>query len=110
MVRNKAEIRSILRAYRAELKKSGIRVVKMFLYGSYARGDAKPYSDIDVVVVSPDLIRFSPLKRQEFLAHKTIPIDAPLEVLGYTSAEFRKFKSTIFGQILHQTGALIPSR
>lgn len=46
------EIRDIL----AELKRQfqalyGDRLVKMLLYGSHARGDAEPGSDIDVLVV-----------------------------------------------------------
>ena len=90
-------------AYKAELKKHGIRVSRMFLYGSYANGNPKTYSDIDVVVISSDLARFSSLKRQEFLAQRTIPIDAPLEVIGYTPKEFNSAKGTIFGQILEQT-------
>ena len=107
MVRKLSEIKEILKSYKTELKSHGIRVTKMFLYGSYARGNPKSYSDIDVVVVSSDLARFSPLKRQEFLAKRTIPIDAPLEVIGYTPSEFSKSKDTIFGQILNETGIVL---
>ncbi|MBI5538417.1 MAG: nucleotidyltransferase domain-containing protein [Bacteroidia bacterium] len=32
---------------------SGIPVKKAFLYGSYARGEATEYSDIDIMLVSP---------------------------------------------------------
>lgn len=103
MVRKAAEIKKILKDYRVELKKHGVRVTKMLLYGSYARGNPKPYSDIDVVVISPDLAKYTPLKRQEFLAVRTIPINAPLEVIGYTPKEFRFSKGTIFGQILKKT-------
>ena len=46
------EVREVL----AELKRQfqelyGDRLVKMLLYGSHARGDAEPGSDIDVLVV-----------------------------------------------------------
>ena len=107
MVRNLFEIKKLLKAYKSELKSHGIRVTKMFLYGSYAHGSPKSYSDIDVVVISPDLAKFLPLKRQEFLAKRTIPMDAPLEVIGYTPAEFSKSKDTIFGQILNETGIVL---
>jgi len=98
------EIKKILRDYKAELRKHGIRVKKMVLYGSYARGNPKSYSDIDVVVISSDLAKFPALKRQEFLAKHTIPVDAPLEVIGYTPAEISKAKDSIFGQIIRETG------
>ena len=106
MVRKFSEIKKILRDYKAELRAHGIRVKKMVLYGSYARGNPKPYSDIDVVVISSDLAKFSALKRQEFLAKHTIPVDAPLEVIGYTPAELNKAKDSIFGQIIRETGVI----
>ena len=106
MVRKFSEIKKILRDYKAELKKHGVRVQKMVLYGSYARGNPKSYSDIDVVVISSDLAKFSALKRLEFLAKRTIPVDAPLEVIGYTPAELKKAKDSIFGQIIRETGVV----
>jgi len=103
MVRTAAEIKKILKEYKKKLEAAHIRVNKLLLYGSYASGTAHPYSDIDVVVVSADLAKFSPLKRQEFLALQTKDVDAPLEVIGYTADEYRLRKGTIFGQILNQT-------
>ena len=103
MVRKRDEIRKILQRYKSELEKYGIHVSKILLYGSYANGHPKPYSDIDVVVISSDLAKYPPLKRQEFLAQCAVPINAPLEVIGYTPKEFRGSKKTIFGQILFET-------
>lgn len=107
MVRTLFEVKRILRDYKAELKRHGIRVKKMVLYGSYAKGNPKPYSDIDVVVISSDLAKFSALKRQEFLARRTILVNAPLEVIGYTPAELNKAKDSIFGQILRETDVVL---
>ncbi len=107
MVKSASEIKIILRRYKSELRKDRVRVTKMVLYGSYASGKARPHSDIDVVVVSPDLKRFSPLKRQEYLAVKTMCVDAPLEVIGYTPEEFKKSPRTAFGEIIRKTGTLI---
>jgi predicted nucleotidyltransferase len=107
MVRSAAEIKKIAKEYKYELLRNHIRVTKMLLYGSYARGNPKPYSDIDLVVVSPDLARFSPLRRQEILAELTMNIDAPLEVIGYTPQEIKKSSYTIFGQIINSTGKVL---
>ena len=107
MVKSVSEIKTILKRYRLELGKDRVRVTKMVLYGSYARGEARSYSDIDVILVSPDLKRFSPLKRQEYLAVKTMCVDAPLEVIGYTPEEFKKSADTVFGQIIRQMGQTI---
>ena len=107
MVKSVAEIKTILRRYKLELRKDHIRVTKMWLYGSYARGEATSHSDIDVIIISPDLKKYSPLKRQEYLAVKTMCVDAPLEVIGYTPEQFRRSSGTIFGQIIRRTGKSI---
>ncbi len=47
-------ITRIVKQYGEALRKN-IRVTSLFLFGSYARGTANAQSDIDVIVVSPDL-------------------------------------------------------
>ena len=43
---------NLIKKYHAILKEAGIPVQKMILFGSYAKGIAKPWSDVDVCVVS----------------------------------------------------------
>ena len=107
MVKSKFEIKKIVKDYKDELKRHSIHIAKMILYGSYAKGHPKSYSDIDLIVISQDLARFAPLKRQELLAQLTMNIDAPLEVIGYTPKEFKNSNHTIFGQIIQKTGKLV---
>lgn len=109
MVKSISEIRKIIKDYESELRRHNIRIVKTILYGSYAKGNPKPYSDIDIIVVSPDLARFPILKRQELLAQLAMNIDAPLEIIGYTPEEFKNSSHTIFGQIIRETGKLFRS-
>lgn len=48
---------SILRSIREYLRAvnaSGIHARRAILFGSHARGDAKPESDIDIVVIAPE--------------------------------------------------------
>lgn len=109
MVKSISEVKRIVKEYKDELERHNIRITKIILYGSYAKGTPKPYSDIDLVVISPDLARFPPLKRQELLAELTMDIDAPLEIIGYTPEELKRSRHTIFGQIIHQTGKILHS-
>ncbi len=109
MAKSIFKIKAIVKKYKQELREHDIHVTKMILYGSYAKGNPKPYSDIDLIVVSPDLAKFPPLKRQEILAELAIYIDAPLEIIGYTPQELRGANNTIFGQIIRQTGKLLYS-
>ncbi len=104
MVKSIFEIKKIFQEYKNVLSHHHIHVTRAILYGSYARGNPKFYSDIDLIVVSPDFNRLSPLKRQELLAQLAINIDAPLEILGYTPQELKKSGHTIFGQIIRETG------
>lgn len=109
MVKNLSEIKKIVGIYKDELSRNNVKNAKIILYGSYARGNPHAYSDIDLIVVSSDLARFSPLERQELLARLTMNVDGPLEVIGYTPKEFRNSSGTIFGQIIHKTGKLLYS-
>jgi predicted nucleotidyltransferase len=44
---------NLIRKYRQVLMANGIPIEKIILFGSYAKGTAKPWSDLDVCVVSP---------------------------------------------------------
>lgn len=50
----------IAKRYIQELRKNKIKVTRAYLYGSYVYGKPRRYSDIDVVVVSPQFsgVRF----------------------------------------------------
>lgn len=43
----------LIKKYKTILKKSGIPLKKIILFGSYAKGTAKPWSDLDLCIVSP---------------------------------------------------------
>jgi predicted nucleotidyltransferase len=49
-----SEIRNIISKFVEVVLAKGIRVEKVFLYGSYASGKAHAWSDIDIAIVSPD--------------------------------------------------------
>ena len=44
-----------VRRYLAAVRAVGIDARRAVLFGSHARGDAGPWSDIDVVVIAPEL-------------------------------------------------------
>lgn len=84
------KILEILKRYRNALEDMGIKVSGMVLFGSYASGIAKEYSDIDVVVISDDFESLNLLERLESLglALAKAKIMEPIEALGYTKQEF----------------------
>lgn len=92
MYRTESQIKTLILQYVHELKKIKIRPKEVLLYGSYAKGNAHKYSDIDLVVISDDFKKNKPLNRLEILSRATIPLNAPIEALGYTPAELKKYK------------------
>lgn len=47
------QVKKIVQAYAAELRRHDFPFTHIWLYGSHAKGRGKPWSDIDVCVVSP---------------------------------------------------------
>lgn len=53
--REAVPVKTVIERLRAAVERlrEAVPVDCVFLYGSYARGDPKPYSDVDVAVISP---------------------------------------------------------
>lgn len=108
MARKKIDIKEIVQKYACELKKRGVTPKQIILYGSYASGKPHLGSDIDLVVISPDLAKMHPIKKLEFLSLATIDINAPIEAMGYTPNEIKKKgKDSIFWDIIQKTGKVV---
>jgi len=84
------EIRNALRLLReaaSRLAGSGFRIERAFLFGSYARGQAGKWSDIDVAFVSPDY-RPSDLKQWARIATICQKVDVRMEPVVYHPKDF----------------------
>lgn len=60
-----AAVLSAVQCYLREIRKSGIRVSRAILFGSYAKGQEHPDSDIDLLVIASD---FDPRPDRELVA------------------------------------------
>lgn len=76
-----------IKKYSEELMKSRIEVSSIILFGSRVRGDYKPWSDIDLVVVAKNLPQ-SYKDRWSLLT--TFPYSDGIEINAYTPHEFLK--------------------
>lgn len=90
MVKKQSQINRLIRKLVVNLKRKGIRVNRLILYGSYAKGIAKADSDIDIAVVSSTFDNKNLLKRQELLGEATFGLGEPVETIGYSYKEFTK--------------------
>lgn len=85
----------ILRPLTRELKKIyGSRLQKVVLFGSYARGEATPASDIDILVVLDNFkntykesSRLSPLLANLSLKYNIVPFCLPIRSVEYEKAD-----------------------
>lgn len=86
-----SDILNAIRRLRAKLQQT-ILIEHMVLFGSRARGDARAWSDVDIMVVSPAF-------EGKLAGHRAAPfylgwdIDIPVEFVCYTPEEFASFKA-----------------
>ncbi|MEW6234934.1 MAG: nucleotidyltransferase domain-containing protein [Candidatus Omnitrophota bacterium] len=85
----------IIERFRMLLEAKGIKLSKIILYGSYAKGDYTPASDIDVVVISDDFADKSYWERIEILSDAIYEIFEPIEAVAMTTEEWQKGESFI---------------
>lgn len=81
-------ISRIIKDYKGILEGMGIRVKKIILYGSYALGSSRDYSDIDLVVISDDFEKMDLWERLTLLGRAGAMLKKSVEALGYTEEEF----------------------
>jgi uncharacterized protein len=100
MVKRKQEINRIIEKFKKELEKHNIHPERIILYGSYAKGNAREDSDIDLVVVSSDFENMNLRERLEILGLVAGYIFEPIEALGYTPQEVSEKKETFLEAII----------
>jgi len=86
MAQGDDDVRKIVRHFLCEIQKTH-KVELAFLYGSYAKGAANKWSDIDIAIVSPD---FSDdlLEERLALTKLAIPIDDRIEPKPFNMRSF----------------------
>lgn len=95
----------IITKYKQNLSALGIKVKKIILCGSYAKGKTKEDSDIDLVVVSDDFKTMDLWERLCLLGRARIGISKPMEILGITEEEFiKEHKGTFIGDEVKSNG------
>ena len=90
------------------LEKEGVKVNRVILYGSHARGTAREDSDVDLVIIAEDLKKHPFPERLGFLSRTAWKFNEPLEVIGYTPQEVEgKEGKSIFWDEICATGKVI---
>lgn len=103
MLKRERKIEIIIERYKEELRKLGIGVEKIILYGSYAKGTFREDSDIDFAVISEDFRDLNLRERLEILGLAAGKVFEPIEAFGYTQREIELGKEESFiAEILNE--------
>ena len=100
MFKKTRDVKRIIERYRQELKNFNINSQKIILYGSYAKGNPREDSDIDLIVISDDFKDMNLRERLEILGIAAGRVFEPIEALGYTPKEILEKKETFLEAIL----------
>jgi len=96
MAKATPELKRIVKRYRIQLEKMGIRPTRVLLYGSQASGTAREGSDIDLIVISGDWEKYNHRQRLELLGVAAARILEPVQAQGFTPSEIRQKQITPF--------------
>lgn len=82
------QIEKIIKEYILLLKDDGFNIEKILLYGSYAKGEQKKNSDIDICIIS-DKFGKNPTEEGKYLFRKLwLMENANIEPIGYSPDYF----------------------
>jgi predicted nucleotidyltransferase len=108
MAETTPELKRIVKRYRVELQKMGIRPTRILLYGSQAMGTAREGSDIDLIVISGDWRKYSQRQRLELLGVAAARILEPVQAQGFTPGEIRRKQlSPFWEQVMNEQAVSI---
>ncbi len=87
MAYSKDEIITLIRAFIADLHKD-FPVERAYLFGSYAAGHPKDYSDIDVALISPAITSANSFALNKMVFHRAMRFNVDLEPICFSPREF----------------------
>jgi predicted nucleotidyltransferase len=92
---DKRKVLEIISAFKNALESRGIKADKFILFGSYATGQNREDSDIDLVIVSKDFKNKNYWERIDILSDAIYEIFEPIEATAFTPEEWQNRESII---------------
>ena len=107
MYKAESHVKGIIEEYTQSLRKLGISVERVILYGSFATGQQRIDSDIDVIVISKDFQPMNLRERLEVLGVAAVRIMRPIEARGYTPEEIKAASQASFLKEILEVGVRV---
>ncbi len=85
---SKVAVKKIVKKYAERLKERNYPFAAIYLFGSYAKGKAHKWSDIDEAVVS-DKMKKNRLANENLLWYIRRDVDSMIEPYGFTVKDFQ---------------------
>lgn len=105
MVNQQAVTIETVRQFAEEVKKQGVKLRQVFLFGSYAKGRAREWSDVDVALVADEFVGVSFEDIKRFI---DVTIQKPyilFELHTFNTADFER--GNPFVEEIKRTGIVI---
>ncbi len=107
MVKNKSELDSIINKYIDSIKNE-IKINYAILFGSYAKGNPREESDIDIAIVSENFGK-DHLKELQYLSRKRKHSDTSIEALAFSLEDFKNRSKGDLLTVIYENGVIIES-
>ena len=92
---DKDNISEIISCFRKALEARGVKIDRIILYGSWAKGTQREDSDIDLVVISEDFKEKDFWQRINMLSDAIYEVFVPIEAIAFTPEEWEKGDSAV---------------
>jgi len=103
MVLSEDQVVEIIRGFIEELSLE-IPVKEIILFGSYAHGNPKEYSDIDLAVISDWFEGRPKIENMQYLSRIAATYNSLIEALPFTEKEYRNLDKRSFLASIVKTG------
>ena len=92
---DKDNVSEIISCFRKALEAKGVKIDRIILYGSWAKGTQREDSDIDLVVISEDFKDKNFWQRINMLSDAIYEVFVPIEAIAVTPEEWERGDSFV---------------
>ncbi|MBW1744490.1 MAG: nucleotidyltransferase domain-containing protein [Deltaproteobacteria bacterium] len=107
MALSKHRLDRVVRGFISRLA-SEIAVEEVILFGSYAHGNAKEHSDIDLAIISDWFRDKTRIENMQYLSRVAAKYNSLIEAVPFTVEEYRKLDNRTFLASILKTGKRYP--
>jgi predicted nucleotidyltransferase len=99
---------SVVQSYLAAVSTRGLAVRQAVLFGSHARGDAHPDSDVDILVIAPEFDEPYDKSRVDLLWELRAQTDSRIEPIAVGERQWREDDASALIEMARREGQVIP--